>query len=83
MPRRYEVGYKRCNRTSANEKKAPGVDQVKTEMLKIDTELSTELLLELWRYAEQCLDPGLRHSWCRYTRRVNEITLVTTGRFRF
>ncbi len=29
-------------------RKAPGFDEVKNEMLKIDVDLSTELLCELW-----------------------------------
>ncbi len=34
--------------------KAPGVDQVKSEMLKIDNERITELLLEWWKACGRC-----------------------------
>ncbi len=29
-------------------RKAAGIDEVKTEMLKVDTEMSTNLLYEIW-----------------------------------
>ncbi len=44
-------------------RKAAGIDEVKTEMLKVDTEMSTNLLYEIWDACGRC--GGLPSSWMK------------------
>ncbi len=47
MPARYAFGIAHGYH-EAPTRKAPGIDEVKAEMLKLDVELSTSMLFELW-----------------------------------